>query len=48
VTLGPEGKHFSGTFTLDQFDTSGNIGPSFTGELKATRITLETTIGDLL
>jgi hypothetical protein len=48
VTLGPLGKHFSGTFKLDQFDTSGNIGPSFTGIIKADRITMDTTINDLL
>ncbi len=48
VALGPGGKHFAGIFTLDQFDTTGRITQSFTGALKATRITMSTMIGDLL
>jgi hypothetical protein len=49
VTLSHDGDHFSGTFTLDAYDTSGkNISTSFTGAITATRITMATTVGDLL
>lgn len=48
VTLGPEGKHYTGTFTLTEYDTSGNVLVAFTGVLKATRITVDTTVSDLL
>ena len=49
VTLGSDCNHFSGTFTLDQFDTTGKITlASFTGVLTATRVTTNTTIPDLL
>jgi hypothetical protein len=48
VTLSPDANHFSGTFTLDAYDTSGNIATSFTGVLTATRITINTKVGDLL
>lgn len=48
IFLGQGGKHYSGVFTLDQYDTAGKVAVSFTGFLKATRITLDTTAGDLL
>jgi hypothetical protein len=48
VTVSPDGKSYSGTFTLDAYDTSGNIATSFTGVITGTRITLDTTVGDLL
>jgi hypothetical protein len=48
VTLSPDGDHFTGTFTLDAYDTSGNISQAFTGVLAATRITTRTKTGDLL
>ena len=48
VEVGPEGKHYSGQFSLDQYDTTGRVIVSFTGILKATRITLDTKVGDLL
>lgn len=48
VKLGREGKHYSGTFTLHQYDTSGKLMTAFTGMLNATRITVDTTVGDLL
>ncbi len=48
VELGPEGKHYGGQFMLDQYDTTGRILVSFTGILKATRITVDTKVGDLL
>ncbi|HEY3989651.1 MAG TPA: hypothetical protein VGM02_10160 [Acidobacteriaceae bacterium] len=46
VTLNRDGNHFSGTFTLDAPDTN-NVVTSFTGALTATRITMQTTAGDL-
>jgi hypothetical protein len=48
VTLSPDGKSYSGTFTLHAYDTSGNDYASFTGTLSAKRITPETPITDLL
>lgn len=48
VTLNPDGNHYSGTFTLTAYDTSGNIEISFTGTLSATRVTTGTNITDLL
>lgn len=47
VTLNPDNKHYTGTFTLDAYDTSGNIATSFTGAITATRITMDTTVNDL-
>jgi hypothetical protein len=40
--------HFSGTFTLDAYDTSGKIFQSFTGVVTAVRVTTTTTVPDLL
>jgi hypothetical protein len=48
VTVSPDGDHFSGTFSLDAYDTAGNKVQSFTGTLSGTRITTRTTVGDLL
>ena len=48
VTLSPDGEHYTGPFTLDAYDTSGNISTSFTGVITATRITMATKVGDLL
>jgi hypothetical protein len=48
VTLSPDGDHYTGPFTLDAYDTSGNISTSFTGVITATRITMATKVGDLL
>lgn len=49
VDLSPDGNHFSGTFTLDAYDATGTIDvQSFTGAISGTRITVDTTIGDLL
>jgi len=48
VTLSPDCDHYSGPFTLDAYDTSGNISTSFTGAVTATRITINTKVGDLL
>lgn len=48
VTVTPDGKHFTGTFTLTAYDTKGNVATSFTGALSGNRITTSTTMGDLL
>ena len=47
VTLKPDGKCCAGTFKLDVYDTSGNGTVSFTGTVKATRITPNTSIKEL-
>ena len=48
VTLSPDGDHYSGSFTLTAYDTSGNVEVTFTGSLSATRITTGTKFTDLL
>jgi len=48
ITLSPDGKHYSGTFTVDAYDTLGNPIAHVVGVLAATRITLDTTVPDLL
>ena len=47
VKLSEDGNHYSGTFKLDAYDTSNNLTVSFTGVLTATRITTNTTEGEL-
>jgi hypothetical protein len=48
ITLSPDGKHYAGKFTLDAYDTLGNQVAHIVGVISATRITLGTTVGDLL
>jgi len=48
VTLSPDGAHYSGTFTLDAYDTSGNPKVHIVGVLSGTRITMDTTVPGLL
>jgi hypothetical protein len=48
VTLGPQGTTYSGTFSIDQYDTSGNLLAHIVGEVKATRITVDTKVSDIL
>jgi hypothetical protein len=45
--LGPKGNHFVGVFTLDAYHTDGTV-TSFTGVVAATRITMTTTVSDLM
>jgi len=47
VTLNPDGRSYSGTFKLTAYDTSGNATVSFTGNVKATRVTPGTSIKEL-
>jgi hypothetical protein len=48
VTLSPDKKHYTGTFTLDAYDTAGTQVAHIVGVIAATRITLHTTVPDLL
>jgi hypothetical protein len=48
VTVSPDGKHYIGTFTAEAYDTSGNQVAHVVGVIEATRITLDTTVPDLL
>lgn len=48
VTLSPDGNHYVGTFTLDATDTSGNPTVHIIGVIAATRVTMHTTVQDLL
>jgi hypothetical protein len=48
VTLDVHGAGYTGTFSIDQYDTSGNRLVHITGEVKATRITVDTKISDIL
>jgi hypothetical protein len=48
ITLGPQGTTYAGTFSIDQYDTSGNLLAHIVGEVKATRITVDTKISDIL
>jgi len=48
VTLSPDKKHYTGTFTLDAYDAAGTQVAHIVGVIAATRITLHTTVPDLL
>jgi hypothetical protein len=48
VTVSRDGKTFTGTFTIDQYDSTGNLLDEIKGDLVGTRITLSTTVSDLL
>jgi hypothetical protein len=48
VTLCADGKHYSGKFTLDAYDTAGNSTAHIVGKVTATRITVHTKVSDLL
>lgn len=48
ITLSADGNHYGGTFTLDAYDTSGNQIAHVVGLIAATRITVNTTVPDLL
>jgi len=48
VSLSPDGKHYCGTFTLDAYDTAGNLTAHIIGVVTATRVTVNTTVQDLL
>ena len=48
VTVNHKADRYEGTFTIDQYDVSGNLLAHVEGTVTATRITVETPIGDVL
>ena len=48
VMLSEDGKSYSGTFTLDAYDTSFNSTAHIVGVIKGTRVTTSTTIEELM
>jgi hypothetical protein len=48
VTLDAHGTGYTGIFSIDQYDTSGNLLVHIVGEVKATRITVDTKLSDIL
>jgi hypothetical protein len=48
ITLSPDHNSYVGTFTLDQYNTGGNLLVHLAGQVKAKRITVNTTITDVL
>lgn len=47
-SVSPDGKHYTGTFTRDAYDTSGTQIAHIVGVITATRVTLGTSVPDLL
>jgi hypothetical protein len=48
VTLNHKADRYEGTFTADQYDQSGNLLVHVEGTVTATRITVDTPVGDVL
>jgi hypothetical protein len=48
VTLSPDGRSYSGNFTLRSYGADGTPGVWFTGAVAATRVNTSTTVPDLL
>jgi len=48
ITLSPDRNSYAGTFTLDQYNAGGNLLAHVAGRVKAKRITVNTTITDVL
>ncbi len=48
VTLSPDGQNYTGTFTLDAYDTSGNLVAHIVGVMNGRRITVDTTVQNLM
>ncbi len=48
VALSPGGETFTGTFTIDQFDQSGNTLAHVTGQISGNRITADTPVSTVL
>ncbi len=48
VTVDHTGDQYSGTFTIDQFDPMGNPLGHVAGNIAATRVTVDTPVGDVL
>jgi hypothetical protein len=47
-TLSPDGKSLTGTFTLDAYDPAGNQVAHIIGTMSGTRVTINTTVEELL
>jgi len=48
VTLSHDGNTFTGTFTIDQYDQAGNRLVHLVGQIEAKRITVDTSVIDVL
>jgi hypothetical protein len=48
ITLDEKADQYSGTFTIDQYDTSGSLLQEVKGQVSATRITVDTTVNQVL
>jgi hypothetical protein len=48
ITLDKKGNTYSGTFTIDQYNPSGTLLAELKGNVTATRITVDTTIDQVL
>jgi len=48
VSLSPDSQNYTGTFTLDAYDTSGNLVAHIVGVMNGRRITVDTTVQDLM
>jgi hypothetical protein len=48
ITLDKKGNSYSGTFTIDQYDPAGNLLAEVKGNVTAARITVDTTINQVL
>ncbi len=48
VSLNRKADQYEGTFTIDQYDPSGNLLAHITGQVTATRISVDTPVADVL
>lgn len=48
VTLDHAANQYTGTFTIDQFDTTGKLLAHLAGKITGTRVTVNTTVEDVL
>jgi hypothetical protein len=48
ITLSQDHNSFAGTFTIDQYNTGGNLLAHVAGNIQGKRVTMDTTINDVL
>jgi hypothetical protein len=48
IILAKKADHYRGTFTIDQYDPSGNLLQHVAGRVTATRITVDTSVNQVL
>jgi hypothetical protein len=48
IIVSRDGRRFTGAFVIDQYDATGNLLVEIKGKLIGTRVTLTTTVGDLI